>query len=80
MSNYQGFLGWCNINNLSLLNFKKTPGNLNDFCTFIQKNYKKPQLLNNIHQSQLFLSKIQRKKGNYKYILSNLRMSICELG
>ena len=80
LNNYQGFLSWCNINNLSLLNFKKTTGNLNEFCLFIHKNYKKRELLNNIYQTHLFLSKIQRKKENYKYILSNLRMSICELG
>jgi hypothetical protein len=80
LNNYQGFLTWCNSNNLSLLNFKKTTGNLNEFCLFIQKNYKKKDLLNNIDQTHLFLSKIQRKKENYKYILSNLRMSICELG
>ena len=80
ISNYQGFLSWCNINNLSLLDFKKTTGNLNDFCTFIKRNYKKQLLLNNIHKSFLFLSNIKRKKGNYKYILSNLRMTICELG
>jgi hypothetical protein len=80
LNNYQGFLTWCNSNNLSLLDFKKTTGNLNEFCLFIQKNYKKRDLLNNIDQTHLFLSKIQRKKENYKYILSNLRMSICELG
>jgi hypothetical protein len=80
LNNYQGFLSWCNSNNLSLLDFKKTTGNLNEFCLFIQKNYKKRDLLNNIYQTHLFLSKIQRKKENYKYILSNLRMSICELG
>ena len=80
LNNYQGFLSWCNSNNLSLLNFKKTTGNLNEFCLFIHKNYKKRELLNNIYQTHLFLSKIQRKKENYKYILSNLRMSICELG
>jgi len=80
LNNYQGFLTWCNSNNLSLLDFKKTTGNLNEFCLFIQKNYKKKDLLNNIDQTHLFLSKIQRKKENYKYILSNLRMSICELG
>jgi hypothetical protein len=28
MNNYQGFLGWCNENNLSLLQFKKTTANI----------------------------------------------------
>jgi len=80
LNNYQSFLDWCNTNNLSLLDFKKTTGNLNEFCKFLHKNYKKSGLLSNIHQSQIFLSKIKRKKKDYKYILTNLRMSICELG
>jgi hypothetical protein len=66
-----------NTNNLSLLDFKKTTGNLNEFCEFLHKNYKKSGLLSNIHQSQIFHSKIKRKKKDYKYILTNLRMSIC---
>jgi hypothetical protein len=80
LNNYQGFLSWCNKNNLSLLDFKKTIGNLREFCKFIDKNYKKKSMLDDIHKTQSLLSKIKRKKGDYKYILSNLRMSICELG
>jgi hypothetical protein len=80
LNNYQGFLSWCKTNNLSLLNFKKTTGNLKQFCKFIEKNYKTQLLLNDIHKSQIFLLKIKNKKGNNKFILSNLRMSICELG
>jgi hypothetical protein len=80
LNNYQGFLSWCNKNNLSLLDFKKTIGNLREFCTFIDKNYKKQSLLSDIYETQNLFSKIKRKKGDYKYILSNLRMSICELG
>lgn len=80
LNNYQGFLIWCNKHNLSLLNFKKTIGNLREFCKFVEKNYKKQSLLDDIHNTEIFLYKIKRKKGDYKYILSNLRMSICELG
>lgn len=80
LNNYQGFLIWCNKHNLSLLNFKKTIGNLREFCKFVEKNYKKQSLLDDIHNTEIFLSKIKRKKEDYKYILSNLRMSICELG
>ena len=80
LNNYQGFLDWCNKNNLSLINFKKTTGNLNEFCKFIEKNYKKQSMLDNIYGTKKLVSKIKKKKGNNKYILSNLRMSICELG
>ena len=78
--NYQSFLSWCNKNNFVLLEFKKTTGNLTEFCKFIEKHYKKQDILDAIDRAQLFLSKIQRKKGNYRYILLNMRMSICELG
>jgi hypothetical protein len=80
MNNYQGFLGWCSKNNLSLLDFKKTIGNQIQFCKFVEKNYKTQSMLNGIRESEIFLSKIKKKKGNYNFILSNLRMSICELG
>jgi hypothetical protein len=80
LNNFQGFLNWCNKNNFSLLDFKKTIGNQNAFCEFIRKNYKTSSMLEGVDQSQEFLSKVKRKKGNMKYILSNMRMSICELG
>lgn len=80
LNNYQGFLEWCNKNNLSLLDFKKTTGNMNEFCKFIEKNYKKQSMLDGIYATQKLILKIKKKKGINKYILSNLRMSICELG
>jgi hypothetical protein len=80
MNNYQYFLAWCDKNNLSLLNFKKTIGNQREFCKFIEKKYKNKSMLNGIYESQDFLSKLKRKKEHHKFILSNLRMSICELG
>jgi hypothetical protein len=80
MNNYQGFLSWCKTNNLSLIDFKKTIGNQKKFCEFIGKNYKTQSLLSNIHQSQIFLEKIKKKKEINKIILTNMRMSITELG
>jgi len=80
LNNYQGFLDWCNKNNLSILNFKKTTGNLSEFCKFIEKNYKKQSMLDGIYGTQKLIVKMKRKKVNNKYILSNMRMSICELG
>jgi len=80
INNYQGFLSWCKLNNLSLLDFKKTIGNQKQFCKFVEKNYKIQSLLDGIHESQIFLSKIKKKKGNHNFVLSNMRMSICELG
>jgi hypothetical protein len=80
MNNYTGFLSWCKTNNLLLLDFKKTTGNQKQFCEFIEKNYKKQSLINNIHQSEIFLSKLKKKKEANQFILTNMRMSILELG
>jgi hypothetical protein len=80
LNNYQGFLNWCSSNNSTLLNFKKTIENQRLFCNFIGKNYKTISMLNGIRETEFYLSKIKNKKGEHDFILSNLRMSICELG
>jgi hypothetical protein len=82
INNYQGFLSWCKTNNLSLLQFKKTIKNQSDFCNFIANHYKSSSMLNGVTETKSFLNDIRKKskKINLSYILSNLRMSICELG
>jgi len=84
INNYQGFLSWCKNNNFSLLQFKKTLVNQKEFCKFIEKNYKTKSMLNGIVESQHFINNVQEQKTrttqNLNYILSNLRMSICEMG
>jgi hypothetical protein len=82
INNYQGFLSWCKKNNFSLLQFKKTPTSQQEFCRFIEKNYKTTSMLNGIMETQYFLTTMQKynKKTNLQFILSNLRMSICEMG
>ena len=82
INNYQGFLSWCKINNFSLLQFKKTLANQKEFCKFIEKNYKTTSMINGVVETQHFLNNIQKdkKKTNLHYILTNLRMSICEMG
>ena len=82
MNNYQGFLYWCKTNNYSILQFKKTLANQREFCNFIEKNYKTVSMLNGVAYTQQFLNHTQKnnKKTNLNFVLSNLRMSICELG
>jgi hypothetical protein len=81
INNYQGFLYWCQKNNILLLNFKKTLENQKDFCRFIERNYKTNSLLDNINETNIFYLKIYSKKNkNLNNILLNLRMTICELG
>jgi len=90
INNYQGFLSWCNTNNLSLLQFKKTTNNIDEFCNFIEKNYKTRSLIESVECMQNFLASIKNDKKNIKaskaasvkidYILNNMRMTLCELG
>jgi hypothetical protein len=84
INNYQGFLSWCKTNNFSLLQFKKTLTNQHEFCKFIEKNHKTSSMLNGVSETKSFLNNInkskKKNKQNFDYILSNLRMSICELG
>jgi len=80
MNNYQGFLGWCKINNFSLLQFKKTFSNQMEYCKFIEKNYKKKCMLDAVKETTIFLRSINKNNKKIQFVLSNLRMSICELG
>ena len=88
MNDYQGFIEWCNSNNISLLQFKKTITNQQNFCDFILKKYKSSTLLKNVKCTETFLQTLQKqiyKKSSKrsletKYVLNNLRMTICELG
>jgi len=86
MNNYQGFLSWCNKNNFSLLQFKKTNKNLEDFCSFIKTNYKTKSMIESTNCMQKFIVKLKKMKyhkktdENIDFALSNMRMSLCELG
>ena len=81
MNNYQGFLSWCKTNNLALLQFKKTPANVKEFCNFIEINYKTKSMTKGVETTEsLFNHLNNRKTPSNEYIISNLRMSICELG
>ena len=81
INNYQDILNWCNTNNTSLLQFKKTTSNLESFCKFIEKKYKTKKLLDGILCIEKLLIKMNnKKKKDLNYLLNNLRMTICELG
>jgi len=78
LNNYNGFFAWCSKNNFSILQFKKTTGNLEQFCLFIEQNYKKKSMLEGIQCVEYSkLTNIGKKKS---FILNNMRMSICEMG
>jgi hypothetical protein len=80
-ANYQDFLVWCETNNKSLLQFKKTYANLDRYCNFIENKYKSKNLLNGIICVEKFLLKMSKNKiKKTDFLLRNLRMSICEFG
>jgi len=80
-TNYQDFLLWCDTNNKSLLQFKKTQVNLGRFCNFIENKYNTNNLLNGIQCVEQFLLKMTKNKiKKTDYLLRNLRMTICEFG
>lgn len=85
ISHYKDFLLWCDENNTSLIQFKKTKKNQTLFCLFIKDRYMSSSFLHEIlcyeeYTSQL-IQKNRSKKKNAKihYLLNNLRMSIFEL-
>jgi hypothetical protein len=79
LNNYQSFISWCDKNNDSLLQFKKTEENQIEFCRFIDKNYKSPSMLDGIRRaSDMFYG--NKKDIHHKFLLTNMRMTIAELG
>lgn len=83
INNYQDFLSWCNTNNTSLLQFKKTLSSLDSFCNFIEKKYKSKGILDGVECTEKMLiqvKKTSKKQKELGYLLRNLRMTICELG
>jgi hypothetical protein len=79
INNYQLFLEWCDVNNISLLQFNSTLSNIIKFCKFIEKHYKAKSMLSGVDQAEHFLLRLKGQKHKNKYLMNNLRMSICEL-
>lgn len=85
MNNYQGFLNWCHTNNLSLLQFKKTIKNQRDYCDFIYKNHKTKSMLDGVSctgkiVAALYKNKYKLGEHEKRFLMKNMRMSICEMG
>lgn len=81
LNNYSDFLSWCDINNQSLLVFNKTSKSQRDFCEFILNNYKSQRMIFNVIETERMYDYLVNKKvTNLNYLLSSLRMSVCELG
>ena len=79
LNNYQDFLLWCDTNNISLLNFKKTSTHIDNMCVFLEKKYKTKYLLDGIKCIEKLFYNMKHKNKNKNKILENLRMTICEV-
>lgn len=80
MNDYQRFLSWCQINNSSLFQFKKTDKHLLEYCKFIERGYKSRMMLEEVNDTEMFLKRIENEDNSDSYyLLTNMRMSICEL-
>lgn len=78
INNFQDFLEWCYTYNNSLLQFNKTVQNQMRFCEFIKLHYKTKTFIKDISNTETFINKLKKKEN--EYLLTNMRMSICELG
>jgi hypothetical protein len=73
MNNYKDFMSWCCKNNNILVQFKKTPLNLDRYLDFIQKSSKNNNIKKNIHN-------IERSFMNGSFnITPTLRMSYLDI-
>lgn len=90
--NYPQFLGWCNANNTSLLQFNKTESNQVRFCEFIVNYATNNTMMELVRHMQRVVGELYNKKMNNgdsgsegakeketSYLLYNLRMTIYEL-
>lgn len=84
ISNYQLFLGWCQKNNTSLLQFGKGVSEQEELCKFIYSKYKNKQLLDAVKCTEQILDEtnksMKNKSTSKNNILNSLRMSVCEMG
>ena len=82
LSQYQNFLFFCKENHFSLLQFKKTIQHKKEFCDFIRKKYKTKDMLDSIESTEKLLKQCytRSKKKDVVYLLTNLRMTLFELG
>jgi hypothetical protein len=77
LNNYQGFFAWCDKHNDGILQFKHTPENQIEFCRLVEKNYKTSSMLDGVYKAEkLFYD----KNTKHRFILSNMRMTVAELG
>lgn len=77
MVHYKQFLLWCENNNEKLFEFNKTTSSLNKFCQFIKAIHNSDRFKLAIYKMETIFYKLIDSDNNY--LLSNMRMTICEM-
>jgi len=83
INNYQEFLEWCVVNNTNIFQFKKTKTCLNSLCKFVETKYKTRKFLQEVECTKQILNHVKQEQPKHldvQYLLTNLRMTMCELG
>jgi len=69
LNGYQDTLAWCDLNNTSLLQFKKTMTNLNGFCRLLKKNTKQNRVRWCYCSEKLFKLVSKKQKKDIAYLI-----------
>ena len=84
--NYDKFYEWCKTNNTSIIQFKKTPKNLEKFCNFVlnKEIVDDARRLSNNYRTNIPTmfkkpAKTPKKKKLYKFLTNTMRMTVSEL-
>ena len=83
MCDYEAFLEWCLTNNYSLIKFYDTEKNQEKFCDFIINHYKTKKMIKMVNNMEKLINTLNNKKKHSKFVdflLTNMRMTISELG
>ncbi len=84
LNNYPKFIHWCGTNNVNLIQFTQTQDHQLLFCEYIKMNFKTKEMLSSIQCTNRLIKKISihhhhPRNKKIKLILTNLRMSLCEI-
>ncbi len=72
LNNYQGFIKWCNTNNINILQFDITPEKQIAFCKYIESIYKNTKLLSRIKCSSYLFDNYEEKTDITKHMRKSL--------
>ena len=72
INNYKEFLSWCYTNNHIIVQFKKTPSNLDKYIELIKKSSKNKHIIKNINKIETQLN------GGLIDITPSMKMSILD--